>query len=74
MLVLLVVLWSELNWLWQFQGEHRESLYWGTYRPHVYLGIRARYFVPIANIFYLFEDFLFSFLILQRALCEMNYV
>ncbi|KAM7487154.1 hypothetical protein LguiB_024638 [Lonicera macranthoides] len=25
-----------------FQGEHRESLYWGTYRPHVYLGIRAR--------------------------------
>lgn len=26
----------------QFQGEHRESLYWGTYRPNVYLGIRAR--------------------------------
>ncbi|KAF3778043.1 Mannosyl-oligosaccharide glucosidase [Nymphaea thermarum] len=26
----------------QFQGDHRESLYWGTYRPHVYLGIRAR--------------------------------
>lgn len=26
----------------QFQGEHRESLYWGTYRPHIYLGIRAR--------------------------------
>ncbi|XP_052115041.1 mannosyl-oligosaccharide glucosidase GCS1 isoform X2 [Arachis duranensis] len=26
----------------QFQGEHRESLYWGTYRPHLYLGIRAR--------------------------------
>ncbi|KAJ8439154.1 hypothetical protein Cgig2_027080 [Carnegiea gigantea] len=26
----------------QFQGEHRESLYWGTYRPHAYLGIRAR--------------------------------
>ncbi|KAF5746454.1 mannosyl-oligosaccharide glucosidase GCS1 [Tripterygium wilfordii] len=25
-----------------FQGDHRESLYWGTYRPHVYLGIRAR--------------------------------
>lgn len=25
-----------------FQGEHRESLYWGTYRPQVYLGIRAR--------------------------------
>ncbi|XWS22745.1 hypothetical protein CRYUN_Cryun29cG0062800 [Craigia yunnanensis] len=26
----------------QFQGEHKESLYWGTYRPHVYFGIRAR--------------------------------
>ncbi|GLJ14104.1 hypothetical protein SUGI_0226180 [Cryptomeria japonica] len=26
----------------QFGGEHRESLYWGTYRPQVYLGIRAR--------------------------------
>ncbi|XP_011041513.1 PREDICTED: mannosyl-oligosaccharide glucosidase GCS1-like [Populus euphratica] len=26
----------------QFQGKHRESLYWGTYRPHVYFGIRAR--------------------------------
>ncbi|KAF2286506.1 hypothetical protein GH714_017432 [Hevea brasiliensis] len=26
----------------KFQGEHKESLYWGTYRPHVYLGIRAR--------------------------------
>ncbi|KAG0459824.1 hypothetical protein HPP92_022952 [Vanilla planifolia] len=26
----------------QFQGEHRENLYWGTYRPHLYLGIRAR--------------------------------
>lgn len=26
----------------QFQGEHKESLYWGTYRPHIYLGIRAR--------------------------------
>ncbi|PIN15118.1 Glucosidase I [Handroanthus impetiginosus] len=25
-----------------FQGEHRESLYWGTYRPHVYFGIRGR--------------------------------
>lgn len=25
-----------------FQGEHKESLYWGTYRPNVYLGIRAR--------------------------------
>ncbi|KAJ7961629.1 mannosyl-oligosaccharide glucosidase GCS1-like [Quillaja saponaria] len=28
--------------LHQFQGDHKESLYWGTYRPHVYLGIRAR--------------------------------
>ncbi|CAJ1935655.1 unnamed protein product [Sphenostylis stenocarpa] len=26
----------------QFQGEHKESLYWGTYRPQVYLGVRAR--------------------------------
>ncbi|KAL2343448.1 hypothetical protein Fmac_004733 [Flemingia macrophylla] len=26
----------------QFQGHHKESLYWGTYRPQVYLGIRAR--------------------------------
>ncbi|XP_074302303.1 mannosyl-oligosaccharide glucosidase GCS1-like isoform X1 [Silene latifolia] len=26
----------------QFQGDHKESLYWGTYRPHVYLGVRAR--------------------------------
>lgn len=26
----------------QFQGEHKESLYWGTYRSLVYLGIRAR--------------------------------
>ncbi|KAH9314208.1 hypothetical protein KI387_022835, partial [Taxus chinensis] len=25
-----------------FGGEHRESLYWGTYRPQVYLGVRAR--------------------------------
>ncbi|KAL8106442.1 hypothetical protein AgCh_029997 [Apium graveolens] len=25
-----------------FQGEHKESLYWGTYRPQVYLGVRAR--------------------------------
>ncbi|TMW83041.1 hypothetical protein EJD97_003159 [Solanum chilense] len=23
-----------------FQGEHRESLYWGTYRPQVYFGVR----------------------------------
>ncbi|KAK7246974.1 hypothetical protein RIF29_41848 [Crotalaria pallida] len=26
----------------QFEGEHKESLYWGTYRPQVYFGIRAR--------------------------------
>lgn len=34
-----------MTWLvlLQFEGEHKESLYWGTYRPHVYLGIRARY-------------------------------
>ncbi|GBG60662.1 hypothetical protein CBR_g11887 [Chara braunii] len=25
-----------------FQGVHRERLFWGTYRPHLYLGIRAR--------------------------------
>ncbi|KAL3631241.1 hypothetical protein CASFOL_024225 [Castilleja foliolosa] len=25
-----------------FQGEHKESLYWGTYRPHVYFGVCAR--------------------------------
>ncbi|XP_024994177.1 mannosyl-oligosaccharide glucosidase GCS1-like isoform X1 [Cynara cardunculus var. scolymus] len=25
-----------------FQGEHKESLYWGTYRPHLYFGVRAR--------------------------------
>ncbi|KAG8365914.1 hypothetical protein BUALT_Bualt17G0021500 [Buddleja alternifolia] len=25
-----------------FQGEHKEDLYWGTYRPNVYFGIRAR--------------------------------
>ncbi|KAA0034203.1 hypothetical protein IC582_023286 [Cucumis melo] len=33
---------SKVTDLPQFQGEHKESLYWGTYRPHVYLGIRAR--------------------------------
>ena len=26
----------------QFQGDHKENLYWGTYRPHVYFGIRSR--------------------------------
>lgn len=26
----------------QFQGEHKESLYWGTYRPQYYFGVRAR--------------------------------
>ncbi|KAL4570114.1 hypothetical protein LXL04_025765 [Taraxacum kok-saghyz] len=25
-----------------FQGDHKESLYWGTYRPQVYFGVRAR--------------------------------
>ena len=33
-----------MNRVLQFQGEHKESLYWGTYRPQVYLGIRARYY------------------------------
>jgi hypothetical protein len=31
----------------QFQGDHKESLYWGTYRPNVYLGIRARCFTLV---------------------------
>ncbi|CAM6126690.1 unnamed protein product [Calypogeia fissa] len=26
----------------QFGGDHRERLYWGTYRPFCYLGIRSR--------------------------------
>ncbi|KAJ9549525.1 hypothetical protein OSB04_022068 [Centaurea solstitialis] len=26
-----------------FQGEHKESLYWGTYRPHLYFGVRASF-------------------------------
>eukprot|EP00249_Psilotum_nudum_P013497 c24364_g2_i3 orf=369-2918(-) len=26
----------------QFQGKHREDLFWGTYRPNLYLGIRSR--------------------------------
>ncbi|KAL1191843.1 Alpha-glucosidase 2 [Cardamine amara subsp. amara] len=25
-----------------FQGGHKESLYWGTYRPQAYFGVRAR--------------------------------
>ncbi|XP_006306769.2 alpha-glucosidase 2 [Capsella rubella] len=25
-----------------FQDDHKESLYWGTYRPQVYFGVRAR--------------------------------
>ncbi|KAK4764390.1 hypothetical protein SAY87_013828 [Trapa incisa] len=32
----------KLTELPQFQGEHKESMYWGTYRPHLYLGIRSR--------------------------------
>lgn len=31
------------SFLYQFHGEHKESLYWGTYRPQVYFGVRARY-------------------------------
>ena len=40
-----------MTWLalLQFEGEHKESLYWGTYRPHVYLGIRARYNVSVSE-------------------------
>lgn len=26
----------------QFKGKHQEDLFWGTYRPNLYLGIRAR--------------------------------
>lgn len=32
----------------QFQGQHKESLYWGTYRPHLYLGIRARFNLTVS--------------------------
>nr|XP_043606881.1 mannosyl-oligosaccharide glucosidase GCS1 [Erigeron canadensis] len=32
-----------------FQGEHKESLYWGTYRPHLYFGVRAR--IPESLVF-----------------------
>ncbi|CAE5958617.1 unnamed protein product [Arabidopsis arenosa] len=32
----------KLTDLSMFQGEHKESLYWGTYRPQVYFGVRAR--------------------------------
>ncbi|KAF5936682.1 hypothetical protein HYC85_024188 [Camellia sinensis] len=35
----------------QFQGDHKESLYWGTYRPNVYLGIRARYTMVPASLY-----------------------
>lgn len=31
------------SFLYQFQGDHKERLYWGTYRPQVYFGVRARY-------------------------------
>ncbi|GAU30228.1 hypothetical protein TSUD_67800 [Trifolium subterraneum] len=27
----------------KFHGKHKENLYWGTCRPQLYLGIRARY-------------------------------
>ncbi|KAI5351983.1 hypothetical protein L3X38_004874 [Prunus dulcis] len=33
---------SELMDTLQSEGENKESLYWGTYRPRVYLGIRSR--------------------------------
>ncbi|XP_006415793.2 alpha-glucosidase 2 isoform X2 [Eutrema salsugineum] len=32
----------KLSDLPMFQGDHKESLYWGTYRPQVYFGVRAR--------------------------------
>ncbi|KAL1187623.1 Alpha-glucosidase 2 [Cardamine amara subsp. amara] len=32
----------KLTDLSMFQGEHKESLYWGTYRPQVYFRVRAR--------------------------------
>ncbi|CDY15728.1 BnaA07g08990D [Brassica napus] len=32
----------KLSHLPMFQGDHKESLYWGTYRPQVYFGVRAR--------------------------------
>ncbi|KAG2320782.1 hypothetical protein Bca52824_013995 [Brassica carinata] len=32
----------KLSHLPMFQGDHKERLYWGTYRPQVYFGIRAR--------------------------------
>ncbi|KAL9857551.1 Alpha-glucosidase 2 [Arabidopsis thaliana] len=32
----------KLTDLSMFQGEHKESSYWGTYRPQVYFGVRAR--------------------------------
>jgi mannosyl-oligosaccharide glucosidase len=32
----------KLTDLSMFQGEHKESLYWGTYRPQMYFGVRAR--------------------------------
>jgi Glycosyl hydrolase family 63 N-terminal domain len=46
----------------QFGGDHKESLYWGTYRPHVYLGIRARCLSQTAffssALFSLYSEFL----------------
>ncbi|CAH8253646.1 unnamed protein product [Arabidopsis lyrata] len=32
----------KLTDLSMFQGDHKESMYWGTYRPQVYFGVRAR--------------------------------
>lgn len=33
----------------QFQGDHKESLYWGTYRPNVYVGMRAGCFTLVIS-------------------------
>ncbi len=64
-----------MNWLWQFGGEHIESLYWGTYRPHVYLGIRARYSVYSVILWFCTVSFeLVLILYNKHALCKMNNV
>lgn len=41
LVVFVVDFWS---FLFQFNGEHKESLYWGTYRPQAYFGVRTRYY------------------------------
>lgn len=44
-LLLVFFFWGNLNLellCFKFEGDHKESLYWGTYRPQVYFGVRAR--------------------------------